>query len=610
MKTIRFQSTLLVLLALIFTAGLMFASVEVPLALDRLLHSQVDFLDVATGQNALSDYKTELFLSRYHIRLLGYISLGLIVLLIAAGFLLEKHTLVSAGAIALFLPAFGHFAATMFFLGGLGFLRVLWLPFLDVSFDVIRLGDIILLPYDWALEGFRLLGINLYRELPFIITGTGIFIFLLGVIAWMQGRIRNRDVTDFRIYRISRHPQYLGWIIWSYGVLFLPGPNLRQYMSVGNTLPWLLATIIIIGVAMLEERSMVRKCGAVYEQYRQNTPFLIPLPQFLRTLFSLPQQLLFKKPYPERKREIAALLAFYTVLCIFLSALATGMVRLPGPSRISALKIERLTHTISTSSHRGDIRHAAASLAEMGGTGVDSLISLLGHENLFVRCYSANALGDVQSDKTVKPLSALLRDPDPNVRRAATGALGGTGSAEAIPVLIQILRDSESGEAIAAARGVGRLRAAEAIPLLIQRLDSDNAATARAAAWALGEIGSKEAIPALIASLERDASWHFYIVGEALHKLGSPAAEDAFILGLQQGDWRMQSGCVAALGKSGTETAFRALAEALQKDDVRVRRAAVLALPNYPSEQSASLLKQALNDPDWEVRMYATEALK
>ena len=137
----------LLLLALIFTAGLMFASVELPKTADRLLGQKVGALDVATGQDEISAYKTEIFLSHYHIRLGGYICLGLILILIVAGFVLEKQGLASAGAIILFLPVFGHFAATMFFLGGLAFLRFLWLPFLDISFDIMRLGDIVLLPY-------------------------------------------------------------------------------------------------------------------------------------------------------------------------------------------------------------------------------------------------------------------------------------------------------------------------------------------------------------------------------------------------------------------------------------------------------------------------------
>jgi len=193
----RFEPVFFILLAVIFTIGLMFASVEIPKTIDQVLNQKVDFLDVASGQNEISEYKTELFLSYYHIRLIGYTCLGLILILIVTGFVLEKRALASAGAIFLFLPVFGHFAATMFFLGGLAFLRFLWLPFLDISFDIMRFGDIILLPYDWILKVFSLFGVNLYRELPFIFTGLGIFVFLMGVLAWMYGRIRKQSVTDF-----------------------------------------------------------------------------------------------------------------------------------------------------------------------------------------------------------------------------------------------------------------------------------------------------------------------------------------------------------------------------------------------------------------------------
>jgi len=82
----------------------------------------------------------------------------------------------------------------MFFPGGLALLRFLWHPFLDISFDVMRPGDIILLPCQWTLDAANFVGINLYRELPFIIIGPGIFIFLPGEIAWMT-RIRQQNVT-------------------------------------------------------------------------------------------------------------------------------------------------------------------------------------------------------------------------------------------------------------------------------------------------------------------------------------------------------------------------------------------------------------------------------
>ncbi len=52
----------LTLLALIFTAGLTFSSIELPRPLDAFLYKSIDTLDVATGLNELSDYKTELYL--------------------------------------------------------------------------------------------------------------------------------------------------------------------------------------------------------------------------------------------------------------------------------------------------------------------------------------------------------------------------------------------------------------------------------------------------------------------------------------------------------------------------------------------------------------------
>jgi len=606
----RFEPVVFVLLAFVFTIGLMFSSVEIPKAVDKLLTQKVDFLDVSTGQDEITEYKTELFLSHYHIRIIGYGCLGIILILIILGFVLEKRALASMGAIFLFLPVFGHFAATMFFLGGLGFLRFLWLPFLDISLDIMRLGDIVLLPYNWTLDLTSLVGLNLYRELPYILTGLGIFVFLLGVVAWMLGRIRKQDVTDFWLYRISRHPQYLGWIIWSYGILFLPGPNMKQYVRIANSLPWLLATMIIIGVALLEERKMKQEFGNTYESYRKRVPFLFPLPRFVRKFFSLPLQLVFRKAYPDRKREIAAVVIFYTLLCIFLSAFSSGMIEFSKDKTVSEQKIDQLVHSIKITHHRVEIRQAAASLAETGGTAVDSLISLLKHENRFVRWYCADVLGNVQAEKVVQPLANLLNDSDSNVRRAAVGSLGNTGSTQAIQILINAFLKSDKKVQSEAARSLGKLGATEAIPVLIEGLKSEHSAIVRSSAWALGEIGSTQAINPLIACFGRKLDYHYFMVGEALHKLGSERATDAYIEGLNNGSWWMQSSCATALGEIKTEKGCFALIETLQNGEVRVRRAAVLALSNYPPEQTELALQEALEDEDWEVRLYAEATLK
>ncbi|NIO37088.1 hypothetical protein GTO27_05230, partial [Candidatus Bathyarchaeota archaeon] len=35
------------------------------------------------------------------------------------------------------------------------------------------------------------------------------------------GKFEKRKIYDFWIYKYSRHPQYLGFILWSYGVMLL-----------------------------------------------------------------------------------------------------------------------------------------------------------------------------------------------------------------------------------------------------------------------------------------------------------------------------------------------------------------------------------------------------
>jgi hypothetical protein len=175
---------LLTLLAVVFTIGLTFASIELPRVLDTLIAKNVDTPDVATGQDAQSAYRTDLYLRHFRLRLIGYICLAAIVVMIAVGFITEKSGWTSAGALLLFLPIFGHFAATMFFLGGLGFLRLLWMPFLDVSFDLFRLGAIVNWPFKILIDLYALTGLGRWLRFSYVVTGLGLFIFFLGTLAW------------------------------------------------------------------------------------------------------------------------------------------------------------------------------------------------------------------------------------------------------------------------------------------------------------------------------------------------------------------------------------------------------------------------------------------
>src|SRR5512139_1335754 len=107
MKVRLRHMSLLVLLALVFTIGLTFASVAAPRLLDAYLAKTIDTPDIATGQDDVSDLKTDLYLRYTRLRLVGYGCLALIVIMIAVGFITEKSGWTSAGALVLFLPVFG-----------------------------------------------------------------------------------------------------------------------------------------------------------------------------------------------------------------------------------------------------------------------------------------------------------------------------------------------------------------------------------------------------------------------------------------------------------------------------------------------------------------------
>jgi HEAT repeat protein/protein-S-isoprenylcysteine O-methyltransferase Ste14 len=604
---------LLALLAVVFTIALTFASVELPRLLDTFLAKNIDTPDIATGLDAASDYKTDLYLGFTKLRIIGYVCLALIVIMIAIGFITEKSGWSSAGALILFLPVFGHFAATMFFLGGLGFLRLSWLPLLDVSFRMFRLGEVVIWPYEILNKLYELSGLGRWLSLSHLITGLGLFIFFLGTLSWFLARSRKNPMADFGVYKYSRHPQYLGWIIWSYGIMVQPsGHNIKLCYSLSDSLPWLLSTMIIIGVAMLEEVKMRRSVGESYDRYRGRTPFLFPLPRFLVKASSFPLRRMFGKPYPERKREILTVLAVYAGLLMAISAFYGGLV--PTPERraaVDAPRVEELARVLKEADNRTEKREAAGRLIEMGAPAVDPLLALLDDDDPIVRAYSAGALGGLETERVVAPLIALLGDDDSYVRRTAAEALGRTGSAEAVGPLVEALRDTARNMASSAANALGRIRHPDAIPPLIEALFHPEWKAVGAAAQALGESGATEAVEPLIRCFREVPDCPYHIVGQALWKLGSTQAVEVWIVGLKNGSfWYTRSACAAELGRSKPEQGRLPLQEALKDEDPHVRRAAVLALMEFGAVKSVDALKEALADQDLEVRIYAREALR
>jgi HEAT repeat protein len=167
-------------------------------------------------------------------------------------------------------------------------------------------------------------------------------------------------------------------------------------------------------------------------------------------------------------------------------------------------------------------RQAARGLFEMGTEAKEALpdlVQALKDQDLFVRRFSAQALGEIGPDgarDAVPALKARLTDPKKEVVEAAATALGKLGP-DGITALTDLVKDTKKDvqvrRAAIASLGLAGANARDAVPVLVNVLKDNNQGSAGKAkkkgddgpnlrvdaATALGDIGSdaKDAVPAL-----------------------------------------------------------------------------------------------------------------
>jgi protein-S-isoprenylcysteine O-methyltransferase Ste14 len=555
------QGGFLLLLAAVFTIGLSFATVELPYLVDEVLQNTITTPDLDSHVDESSVLQTELFISHFKLRLIGYVCFGLMAVAIVAGFATRRTGLAVLGAVGFMLPVFAQFAAVMFFLAGLGMLNILWLPVLDISYELQHLGLIIRAPYDLLRWLFRLVGVNGYWPIVYFFIGGGLLLFFLGTLAWLSARARRRSVADFWVYKISRHPQYLGWILWSYGIylLLLRGLYPKRSWGIDASLPWLLSTLVIIGVAMLEELNMRRRHGEQYEKYRQSAPFLFPLPAFVGKLFALPLRVLFRKSAYERKGEVAAVLSLYAIVLMGASTLFYGggwkkTTASVMPSADVAEMEELAVRLVAGPNRRSHGRCGDCErLAAYGEPAVDYFISMLENEQAEVRILAAEYLGKIPTERSVPALLTALDDPVAEVRVRALDALAACGSRDATEPMLRLLDDPDVWVRITAVRTLAQLGAEEIIERAEGGLSDPDGRVRHATVESLGILGSEKALPLLTERLNDESLWVRRAAVVALLMIGSPDARDALLQASRDEDWEVSLYAAEALRRLPSE---------------------------------------------------------
>jgi protein-S-isoprenylcysteine O-methyltransferase Ste14 len=309
----------LLALAIVYSAGMTFLTIELERLIERTITPRIMSSPEIADMTREIDSGIYRFVAAKHVRAIGYACLALVVLLALAGLIAGKKTLASLGSIGLILPVYAYFVLHMSFLAGLGILTALWVPFWG---DLVKLGDISYLPYMIVVYPFSLFGMDIRRTVAYVASDAGLLILILGVLAWFYARFQKKGTADFWIYRFTRHPQYLGWIVWSYGLMLhvsLRRDTPLQHTNPGASLPWVISSLIIVCIALSEEVRMRRQHGQTYEQYRARAPFMLPLPGSLSRAISAPFRIIRRKDAPETGWDLVWVFAIYLAILALLS---------------------------------------------------------------------------------------------------------------------------------------------------------------------------------------------------------------------------------------------------------------------------------------------------
>lgn len=159
----------------------------------------------------------------------------------------------------------------MFFPLGLHYVMTLPWPFLrDTSDPFGRGSSLYFLTYLYAdLIKQPLVTFWIAVSVILMLIGTAIFSWRFAL--WVEDR---SALLTKGLYRIFRHPQYLGIIVLILGV------SLRTARPI-SLISWVTMTYAYVLMAYFEEQGLTKKLGEAYLNYKSNTWFMLPFPDAL-----------------------------------------------------------------------------------------------------------------------------------------------------------------------------------------------------------------------------------------------------------------------------------------------------------------------------------------
>jgi protein-S-isoprenylcysteine O-methyltransferase Ste14 len=193
-------------------------------------------------------------------------------------------------------------------------LYIPWIPFMVVPGSE-WLTEYLLLPWLWMNTPLMLI-ITSVRP---ILTLGGFLFFIGSLTQLILCKRRGVKLVTGGFYRVVRHPQYLGIIIWTLGHILYALP---MFLRPADLIAWVTLIYAYIALAEREERSLGRAFGEEYARYKEHTPFIVP---FIPARMSKPASNFIERYTPKcRSTRIACRITSYLAIVAVIAYLSYG----------------------------------------------------------------------------------------------------------------------------------------------------------------------------------------------------------------------------------------------------------------------------------------------
>jgi len=211
----------------------------------------------------------------------------------------------------MFIPV-GIVGMFYIFLGFEEYHPIYWVPWLRLYIPWI---PIIMYPSTRWLIDMRVYApnewepyLNVFRSSLILL---GMFLFVVGFVQILIAKKRNEGLVTKGLYSRIRHPQYLGIVISTFGLLLFA-------LRPADFISWATLMFLYLLLAESEEKHLEKIFGEEYRKYKNETPFILP---FLR--LKLFEGVIKALPKDEWKRKGIFFLIYVLVLTVLLLILKT-----------------------------------------------------------------------------------------------------------------------------------------------------------------------------------------------------------------------------------------------------------------------------------------------